>query len=503
MRNRMEIATLVLAMTSIIHVTAFAQNSSQGLPMNMQPNDMGNLQTNVPTSQNLDTHSTMALQEPENPGHRTGENLPASELLKDAATRPAKTLADFEALADSNNPTLRQADLLVRKSEEQARQAGLYPNPSVGYQGEQIRGGSFGGGEQCGFVQQTIVLGGKRGLRRDIYDQEKIADQIGVQEQTYRVHGDVEQTFYAALTAQAAVQLRQRLLGVALDAAETVHQLANVGQADAPDILQTEVETEQAKVDYVTAQRQYLQAFRMLATVSGKGDLEVTPLQGDLEKTPELNAEQIVDSIAQDSPVVKRAQQEAEVARARLKDAKRESVPDLQLRAGEQYNGEHVSENPTKPAGAQSFASAGINIPLWNRNQGNVETAKAEIERASQDVVREQLALHQQASALAQSYEAAKFEVERYKTQLLPRAARAYELYLNKYQNMAQAYPQVLVSQRTLFQLQIHYLEALRDVWQSAIALQNYTLSGGLDTPMSRGSSSTSINLPAAGGSAD
>ena len=99
--------------------------------------------------------------------------------------------------------------------------------------------------------------------------------------------------------------------------------------------------------------------------------------------------------------------------------------------------------------------------------------------------------------------EAAKFEVERYKTQLLPRAARAYELYLNKYQNMAQAYPQVLVSQRTLFQLQIHYLEALRDVWQSAIALQNYTLSGGLDTPMSRGSSSTSINLPAAGGSAD
>jgi cobalt-zinc-cadmium efflux system outer membrane protein len=64
---------------------------------------------------------------------------------------------------------------------------------------------------------------------------------------------------------------------------------------------------------------------------------------------------------------------------------------------------------------------------------------------------------------------------------------------------MAQAYPQVLVSQRTLFQLRISYLMALHDVWRSAIALQNYTLSGGLQTPTSSGSPTTSINLPAAG----
>jgi cobalt-zinc-cadmium efflux system outer membrane protein len=463
--------------------------------------DMSGMQMNPsPNSQSLDTHATMTLQEPENPGHKTGSNLPAPELLKDVSARTPMALADFQTLADANNPTLKQANAFVRRSQEQARQAGLYPNPSVGYQGEQIRGGSYGGGEQGGFVQQTVVLGGKLGLRRNIYEQQKQSDQIGVQEQTYRVHGDVQQAFYDALTAQATVQLRQRLLGVALDAVETVHQLANVGQADAPDILQTEVETEQAKVDYVTAQRQYLQAFRTLAALAGKGDLPVSPLQGDLEKAPDLNAEQMVDSVVADSPTVKRAQQEAAVAQARLKDAKRESVPDLQLRAGEQYNGEHVSENPTKAAGAQSFATAGISIPLWNRKQGNVEASKAEIERANQDVLREQLSLRQQAAPLAQSYDSARFEAERYKTQLIPRAARAYELYLNKYQNMAQAYPQVLVSQRTLFQLQISYLMALHDVWRSAIALQNYTLSGGLHSPMSSGSSTTTINLPNAGG---
>jgi cobalt-zinc-cadmium efflux system outer membrane protein len=135
--------------------------------------------------------------------------------------------------------------------------------------------------------------------------------------------------------------------------------------------------------------------------------LPVSPLQGDLEKAPDLNAEQMVDSVVADSPTVKRAQQEAAVAQARPKDAKRESVSDLQLRAGEQYNGEHVSENPTKAAGAQSFASAGVSNPRWNRNQGNVEAAKAEIERANQDVLREQLSLRQQAAPLAQSFASA------------------------------------------------------------------------------------------------
>ncbi len=478
-----------------------SQNTQPQQPK--QPDKMDNMpgmqMESVKTSQSPDTHATMTLQEPENPEHKTGSNLPAPELLKDVAARPTMSLADFEALADANNPTLKQANTLVRRSQEQARQAGLYPNPTVGYQGEEIRGGSFGGGEQGAFVQQSIVLGGKLGLRRNVFEQQKKSDQIGIQEQIYRVHSDIQQAFYNALTGQATVQLRQRLLGIALDAVETVHQLANVGQADAPDILQTEVEAEQAKVDYVTAQRQYLQAFHVLATFAGRGDLPVGPLQGALETTPDLNAEQMVDSIVADSPTVKRAQQEAAVAQARLRSAKREPVPDLQLRAGESYSFEQL-ETSHKAVGPMSFASAGINIPLWNRNQGNVEAAKAEIERANQEVLREQLSLRQQAAPLAQSYGSAKFEAERYKTQLIPRAARAYELYLKKYQNMAQAYPQVLVSQRTYFQLQVGYIMALHEVWRNAITLQNYTLSGGLHTPMSSGSSTTTINLPNAGG---
>jgi cobalt-zinc-cadmium efflux system outer membrane protein len=79
---------------------------------------------------------------------------------------------------------------------------------------------------------------------------------------------------------------------------------------------------------------------------------------------------------------------------------------------------------------------------------------------------------------------------------MIPRAARAYQLYLTKYQQMGAAYPEVIVSQRTSFQLQVGYINALQQLWMTAIALQNYTLSNGLGAPTGSGTYSTTINLP-------
>ena len=409
--------------------------------------------------------------------------VPAPQLLPGVASRAPLKLEDFLASADKNNPTLQQAAAIVRRSEAEAKQAALYPNPSVGYEGDQIRGGSYGGGEQGGFVAQTIVLGGKLGLRRDIYEQQKRSDQIAAESQLSRVHNDVAQMFYDALSAQQMVVVRGRLLGVANDAVETAHQLANVGQADSPDVLQAEVEAEQAAIDYSVAQRLFLQRFKSLAALAGTPAIAAAPLDGALDTPPEMDPARIVDTIVQQGPTVKQAEQQIAIAQARLKDARREVVPDLQLRAGEQANLEALAGDPARKTGAQSFASVGIELPLWNRNQGNVRAAQEDLEQARQEVTRTQLSLRQRAEALGQNYLSAKLEAERYRTALLPRARRAYELYLDKYRSMAQAYPQVIVSQRTLFELEVRYIDSLDRVWQNAIALENFTLQGGLAKP--------------------
>jgi cobalt-zinc-cadmium efflux system outer membrane protein len=453
---------------------------------------MENMEMRTPAS----TPSQISgLQEPENPDQKTGENLPVEDLLAGVQKSTAKKLAEFEKLALKTNPTLKQATAIAGQSSALARQAGLWPNPSVGYQGDQIRGGSYRGGEQGGFVQQSIVLGGKLSRRKQVFEQQQKADELGIEEQRLNVLGAVRLQFYKALAAQRTVEVRHRLLQIAMDASATAHQLANVGQADAPDILQTEVEAEQAKLDFTRAQREYIQAFRTLAAVSGTPDLAITYLDGDIDHPPEIDVEHWADGAITQSPGVKRVEQEVRRAEAVLARDKREAVPDLTLRAGIQQNRE-IDPESMRPVGAQGFASASIQIPIFNRNQGNVEAAKLEMERSRQEVDRTKLALTRDAQPLLQRYALEKLEVERYRTQMIPRAQRAYELYLQKYRNMAAAYPEVIISQRTLFQLQENYTRALSDLWSSAIQLQNYLYADGLSAPRSSVSTSTQVNPP-------
>ncbi|HEX5104644.1 MAG TPA: hypothetical protein VFV87_12575, partial [Pirellulaceae bacterium] len=70
------------------------------------------------------------------------------------------TLADFEQMALAANPSVARAAALVQAARGNYTQVGLPPNPSVGYEGQQL--GSGGLAEQDGiFIQQEFVRGGK------------------------------------------------------------------------------------------------------------------------------------------------------------------------------------------------------------------------------------------------------------------------------------------------------------------------------------------------------
>ncbi len=436
------------------------------------------------------------LQEPEALELRTGDDLPAPELLGEIVGREPKSLEQFLTMADKANPTLAEAQRNVDRSRAQAHQVSLPPDPTVGYNGDHIRGGEYHGGEQGAFVSQDFVLGRKLALRRDVYRAEGKLNEYAVEVQRARVHNDVARAFFDTLAAQQSVAIHDRLLKVALDADTNSHELNRVGQADAAAILSAEVGAEQARVDFVAAQRLFLAHYARLASLAGQHTLEVHPLKGALAEPPAFDPEDYVQHGVEQSPLVKQAQASVRLNEARLKDAKRERMPNLNITAGEWYSGEEVRSGAK--AGWESFAQAGVQLPLWNHNQGNVQAAEALVDRSQQDVERTKLWTRHQTEPLAQQYQSARFTAERYRTQMLPRARRAYELQVIKYQQMALDYPAVLAAQHMLFTLQLGYTEALHEEWRAAIALQNFALEDGLDAPISEGSDTTMMNLPTA-----
>lgn len=396
------------------------------------------------------------------------------------------SLADLEQMALSNNPTLVQAAAEIRAATGRQLQSGLYPNPTVGYQGEQIRGGVQGGGEQGFFVSQVIVLGGKLGLSRRVFEQEKKQAQVEAEEQRLRVMNSVRMFYYQALAAQEMLDLRRKLSDLAEDEVNTSHQLGNVGQADQPDVLQAEVEGEQAQLAVVASEQKQLRVWRALAATVGKPEMPLTHLAGNLVELPEDNSEQWFQSLLHDSPAVKIAQLGVLRAEASLARAKREPIPDLQLRGGLQQNREPEATS-NRPIGLQGFAEVGVQIPIFNRNRGNVQASRADVERARQEVQRVQLALRERAAALVQNYLTSRATEERYRKSIIPRAQRAYDLYLKSYRGMAGAYPQVLISQRTLFEVQTDYVMALENLWSNSIALKGFLLTDGLEAPSRSG----------------
>src|SRR5208282_5573951 len=333
------------------------------------------------------------------------------------------TLEQLQEMALGSNPTLAQAKAGVRAAAGRARQAGLWPNPTIGYSGEEIRGGSYGGGEQGVFVQQNIILGGKLGLDRKIFDAEGKQAAAEADEQRLRVENGVRIAFYQSLAMQAMVETRAKLRDIAKDAAETTRQLFNVGLADEPDVLEADVEADQDDLAVITEQQEQRRAWSVLAAVVGKPELALAHLQGDLEKLPDVNAEMILQTILRDSPAVKIAQLGVERAEADSVRAQHESIPDLFLRAGYAYSFEQLNGAvPPRAAGSEAFAEVGVNLRIFNRNQGNIVAADADRERAKLEVQRVGLVLRQMAAPIVQNYVSSRTIAERYKGRTLPNA---------------------------------------------------------------------------------
>src|SRR5260370_40602620 len=99
-------------------------------------------------------------EQPEMEMHHHGEipevmpQFPSLGNSQRVAAGPVYQLEDLERMATAHNPTLGQAQRAVESARGRQWQSGLYPNPTDGYEGEEIRGGVDGGGEQGVFVEQ-------------------------------------------------------------------------------------------------------------------------------------------------------------------------------------------------------------------------------------------------------------------------------------------------------------------------------------------------------------
>ena len=400
-------------------------------------------------------------------------------------TQPV-TLADLERMALERNPTIGQAKADVDAAAGLAKQAGLYPNPVVSAVGEEIaRGPIIRGGEIGAGFQQRIVTAGKLGLSRKVAEQGRAMTEEAAKAQRQRVLNAVRVLYYQALSDQYRIRVRTNLSRLAAEAVRISGELANVGAADQPDQLAAEVESERIQLDLTDAINRQERTWRQLGAVVNNPTLRPVPLAGELVMVPRLDADQALEAIYAESPELRAVSIDVNRAETALTRAKKEVIPDLLISGGVRYNRELLDmangSSLRRPVGLEGFFDIGVQIPIFNRNQGNVAAARAGVDRAKLEVDRTKLALRSRLAEVYREYQTALTRADRYRQDILPKAQKAYELYLNNFRQMAAAYPQALIAQRNLFQLQDAYVDALTNVWQRSVDIQGLLLTGGLE----------------------
>jgi cobalt-zinc-cadmium efflux system outer membrane protein len=187
---------------------------------------------------------------------------------------------------------------------------------------------------------------------------------------------------------------------------------------------------------------------------------------------PQLSWEESLSDLLSTSPEIARAVAEMKGAQCALARAQAGRIPNVELEAGASYN--FASEDPV------ATVRVAVPLQLYNRNQGNIMQAQAELAAAQQEVSRVRLALQERLAEAFRQYSAAGQQVDRYTSDILRDARESLNLALQAYREGELAYLDLLTTQRTFFQTSLAYIDALRTLRISAARIEGLLLDGGL-----------------------
>lgn len=398
------------------------------------------------------------------------EAIPVPEST--APRADGMTLSDLEGLAFRNNPTLAAAAARMSAARGRQLQAGLYPNPVAGYHATEI--GNLGtAGQQGGFVGQKFITGGKLRLDQAIVGREFDEAHFLYHAQQQRVLSDIRVRFYDALVAQQRVELTQQLANIGDELVKSTRTLIEQRLETENDLLQAEIRADESHILLENARNENVEAWRRLAAVVGLPELRPTHLNGALDdRLPQLDWEQCYAMVLGNNPELNAARARVQRANIIIRRAQQQPIPDVDVSVSIRHH--NVSGSDV------ANVQMGIPVPVFDRNQGNIRAAQAELVAAANEMKRIELRLQDQLAVAYRRYANTCEQVERYSTRMVVRAQRSLELVTEGYAQGQVAYLTLLTAQQTYVQVSLSYLDALRELRAASSIIESQLFSDSL-----------------------
>jgi cobalt-zinc-cadmium efflux system outer membrane protein len=372
----------------------------------------------------------------------------------------------------TNNPAIARAVANIGALRGKWVQVGLPPNPTIGYAAEDI-GLENTAGRQGGFVRQQLITGGKLRLNRAIVSQEIAEAEQKLAAVQQRVVTDVRAGYYRVLIAQRQIELARELLKISQQAVDTSEALLRAREVNEVAVLQNSLQAQDAQILLRRAVNEHSAAWKHLSSVVGDPELARAPLLGDLQQGIDpLEWEDVLGRLLRQSPEMARAAAALTRARRKLARALVQFKPDVNVQATVQQ--ESITDETL------AAVQVGLPVPIWDRNQGAIRQARADIFAAERNIDRLELQLRDRLADEFNRYQSARYEVELYSSEILPKARRTLDLVTRGYQQGEIGYLNQLAAQRTFFETNLSYMRAQRQLWNARLRINGMLLDDSL-----------------------
>jgi cobalt-zinc-cadmium efflux system outer membrane protein len=316
-----------------------------------------------------------------------------------------------------------------------------------------------------GFATQDIVTAGKLRLAQQ-------AALRGVQKAEYElirarfdVLRDVRQSFYGLLVAQRRVEIFRLLLDIAKRSYDIGDQLAKAGEGTRADVLFWSIERDRADVRLLNSAVFVETGRRQLAAAVGLPRAVVGSIEADLfPQLPSFDLKSLQEAVARRNALPRAA--EAEVARAQwaLERAVVEPIPNINVLGGYQRQVDFPPQD-------QGLMQVMLEVPLFDRNQGNIRSARADIASSRASLRSIELDLATQTAQTIANYRTAQRLVAWYEEYILPKARETVQVTQQLYARGEVSFLSLLQAQRTLTETELAFVEAQADRWTGAVAV--------------------------------
>jgi cobalt-zinc-cadmium efflux system outer membrane protein len=411
----------------------------------------------------MEQGNEVALPQPQSLGQEFSTFQPPAKPMKTieapgiAEPTGVITLRKALALALMHNSELKVFSLETRAAQARELQAGLWPNPEIEVEVENVGGTGelrgFDAAETTIQLSQLIELGNKSQKRKKVASFEKELANLDYQNKRLEIFSEAAEAFILVLKAQEKLQLSNELLKLSAESFETVEKRVNAGKDSPVEKNRSSVALAKIKILHREAQRNLEYIRKQLASFWGQDKPLFKQAAGNLENVEQLPTLENLTNQLKLNPEYTRWEAEIKKSQAVLDLEKSKAVGDITIGAGlKRFN--ETDDN------AVVFGIS-IPLPLSDRNQGAKQEAVYNLAKSREGQKAAWLKLQNEFNQTYQGFANSYSQATSLKNEVLPAASEMFNAATRAYQEGKVDYLNVLDAQRTLFDVRNEYIESL------------------------------------------